>query len=118
MPAYADDLGCCLRRGGRWLYKGDQISRVIPGIPGRTRLVMQYDGNLVLYPPRGRACWDTATVGLGEYAVYQDDGNFVVYGGGRARWASNTVGLKGETVDMDVYGKLWVGYKPITGSCY
>ncbi|MEU9481811.1 hypothetical protein [Streptomyces sp. NPDC048191] len=46
-----------------------------------TRLVMQYDGNLVLYRKRdGVALWSTHTEGHGgAYAVMQTDGNLVVY---------------------------------------
>ncbi|MEU9478764.1 hypothetical protein [Streptomyces sp. NPDC048191] len=46
-----------------------------------TRLVMQYDGNLVMYRKRdGAAIWSTGTHGHdGAYAVMQTDGNLVVY---------------------------------------
>lgn len=67
--------------------------------PNRT-LYMQRDGNLVLYrfnPDRNRddpALWASNTSGnSGAAAVFQEDGNLVVYadgGDGRALWASNT----------------------------
>ncbi|MFD0009159.1 hypothetical protein ACFVJ4_43440 [Streptomyces sp. NPDC127178] len=46
-----------------------------------TRLVMQYDGNLVLYRKRdGAAIWSTGTHGHGgAYAMMQIDGNLVIY---------------------------------------
>lgn len=52
--------------------------------------VMQQDGNLVLYG-RGRALWASNTYGLAaQSAVMQSDGNLVIYGYPRAIWASNT----------------------------
>ncbi|MGC3030517.1 protease pro-enzyme activation domain-containing protein [Burkholderia sp. DN3021] len=58
-------------------------------------LVMQYDGNLVLYNmANGVAVWNSGTSGnSGAYAAFQLDGNFVVYGaGGKALWSSSTYG--------------------------
>ncbi|AZQ50323.1 peptidase S53 [Burkholderia cenocepacia] len=57
------------------------------------KLVMQGDGNLVLYnTTNGAAVWNSATYGnAGAYAVLQTDGNFVVYGpSGNALWFSST----------------------------
>lgn len=59
---------------------------------GRFQLIMQGDGNLVLYQlsPR-RALWATNTSGGGNWAVLQTDGNLVVYtAGGKALWGSAT----------------------------
>ncbi|MER5784262.1 hypothetical protein ABT104_21475, partial [Streptomyces mobaraensis] len=42
-------------------------------------LVMQTDGNLVVYDEFGWACWGAGTVNQGWRAVFQTDGNFVVY---------------------------------------
>jgi len=48
-------------------------------VPG-TVLTMQGDGNLVAYTPTGRPVWASATNGSGATrAVIQDDGNFVLY---------------------------------------
>jgi hypothetical protein len=55
------------------------------------RLVMQTDGNLVLYAISTPKCW-TGTSGANGIAVLQSDGNFVVYFGGSAPWASGTAG--------------------------
>jgi hypothetical protein len=58
-------------------------------------LIFQTGGNLVIYPASGSP-WATGTDGNGgDFAVVQNDGNFVVYrrGGGNgdgAIWASNT----------------------------
>lgn len=60
---------------------------------GRYELIMQSDGNLVLYH-HGLALWATNTNGIAiEKAVMQSDGNLVLYDyAGNARWASNTAG--------------------------
>lgn len=50
---------------------------------GLLRLVMQTDGNLVLYAPGGSARWHTHTYGNpGAWAQFNWDGNLVVYGPG------------------------------------
>jgi hypothetical protein len=55
-------------------------------------LIMQGDGNLVLYNMMGAPIWSTGTVGYpGSYFAIQNDGNLVVYDAtGQPRWASNT----------------------------
>lgn len=59
---------------------------------GGYRLVMQTDGNLVLYGPAG-ARWSTGTARSGaDRAVMQRDGNLVVYRGSTAVWAAGTSG--------------------------
>ncbi|WP_144030058.1 protease pro-enzyme activation domain-containing protein [Burkholderia sp. AU16741] len=57
------------------------------------QLVMQNDGNLVLYnTTNGAAVWNSGTYGNpGAYAAFQGDGNFVVYGAsGNVLWNSAT----------------------------
>lgn len=82
------------------------------------RLSMQYDGNLVLYAHfagvGSKALWSTATGGNGNFAVFQGDGNLVVYNAsGAALWASHTSGevLKLQSDrNMVIYGSsdaLW-----------
>ncbi|GAB7181371.1 hypothetical protein ATKI12_1202 [Kitasatospora sp. Ki12] len=72
------------------LYQGQYIET------GYTRLILQTDGNLVVYrTPVGApsyAKWIAPrTWGCGQKAIMQGDGNFVVYGAGdRVCWASNT----------------------------
>ncbi|MFD5416443.1 hypothetical protein ACFWJT_00135 [Streptomyces sp. NPDC127069] len=71
------------------LYKGWHVDA------GDTRLIMQDDGNLVLYrwfndPVMRQAKWASNTVGCGEKTVMQTDGNLVVYGqNGRVCYARN-----------------------------
>ena len=62
------------------------------------QLLMQGDGNLVLYnTTNGAALWNTRTYGnAGAYAVFQNDGNFVVYSAnGAVLWYSATYGQSG-----------------------
>ncbi|HWC47779.1 MAG TPA: CHAP domain-containing protein [Solirubrobacterales bacterium] len=83
---------------------------------GVYRLIMQGDGNLVLYKG-GTALWATGTDGNpGARAVMQGDGNFVVYVGGIAKWNSHTNGFNGAYLALQndsnlvVYGSghpLW-----------
>jgi peptidoglycan/xylan/chitin deacetylase (PgdA/CDA1 family) len=59
---------------------------------GRYRLVMQGDGNLVLYGPVG-SLWSSRTFVSGTQLVLQGDGNLVAYApDGRAVWNSRTPG--------------------------
>jgi subtilase family serine protease len=62
------------------------------------QLLMQGDGNLVLYnTTNGAAVWNSRTYGnAGAYAVFQNDGNFVVYSAnGAVLWYSATYGQSG-----------------------
>lgn len=57
---------------------------------GRYRLVMQGDGNLVLYGPSG-VVWATGTTATGSTnLVMQGDGNLVLYGPQGAMWSTGT----------------------------
>ncbi|MFJ9821039.1 hypothetical protein ACIRU3_38450 [Streptomyces sp. NPDC101151] len=86
-----------------------------------TRLVMQGDGNLVMYRLRdGAAIWSTHTSGHpGAYAVMQTDGNFVVYNSTSesphvALWSAHTEGNPGSYAVMQNDGNL-VGYQSTGG---
>jgi hypothetical protein len=82
-------------------------------------LVMQADGNLVLYRNSDRKpLWATGTTG-GSRAVMQGDGNLVVYTSfGVAVWASNTAGNDGAIVQLQNDGNLVIykGPTPIWAS--
>ena len=84
---------------GQWLQSSD----------GRYKLIMQGDGNLVLYNSSGRAIW--ATNRSGVFAIVQGDGNFVEYSSTAAVWASNTVGKGGNRLIVQSDGNL-VLYSP------
>lgn len=58
---------------------------------GRYCLVVQGDGNVVLYSDRGAALWSTGTSQPGSVLAFQTDGNLVVYGPrGQALWEAGT----------------------------
>jgi hypothetical protein len=73
---------------------------------GRSELIMQGDGNLVLVRG-GKARWATKTNGkVVSRAIMQGDGNFVLYNpGGLPIWASNTAGHPGAGLIMQDDGK-------------
>ena len=75
---------------------------------GRFTLLMQSDGNLVLYLNGGGALWHAGTHGhAGAWAAMQDDGNLVVYSsGGSALWASGTSGHPGAVLWVQDDGNL------------
>jgi hypothetical protein len=93
---------------------------------GEFALIMQNDGNLVLYQGAGPAVWSTGTYGqncgTGQcLAVFQGDGNFVVYNGTTPLWNSGTYGnreaqliLSGETPQLEIVGGnqsiLWANF--------
>jgi GH25 family lysozyme M1 (1,4-beta-N-acetylmuramidase) len=74
---------------------------------GRFQLVMQTDGNVVLYA-HGIALWATGTNGKGGYLfVMQGDGNLVLYSNaGCPMWASNTSGHPGAFFAVQSDGNL------------
>jgi hypothetical protein len=72
------------------------------------RLIMQADGNLVLYSSNGKALWNSSTDrNPGATAVMQADGNFVIYSvGGNALWNSSTDRNPGATAVMQADGNF------------
>lgn len=98
--AYSDSLAenRALATGGK-LFSADE----------RYQLVVQGDGNLVLYGPSG-AVWATNTVGVtGAHLAMQGDSNLVLYdGAGRARWNSGTTTFKGAHLVVQNDGNLVV----------
>lgn len=79
----------------------------------RTYLVMQGDGNLVLYGPGGRPLWNTGTAGSGAvFAGMQGDGNLVLYTSDlRPKWSSGTAGHNNSRLIAQSDGNL-VLYNP------
>lgn len=83
---------------------------------GLFQLLMQQDGNLVLYRQDGLALWQSGTAGQpSQYALMQTDGNFVIYGPFGAIWQSGTVGYPGAGLLMQDDGNLviYFGQQPI-----
>jgi RHS repeat-associated protein len=78
---------------------------------GQYLLLMQTDGNLVLYDRvHSAVTWNTATYGHpGAYAAMQTDGNFVVYDvNNTALWSSNTSATNANVVQMSDDGRVIV----------
>jgi PKD repeat protein len=89
---------------GRQLDPGQQLVST----DGRHRLVMQTDGNLVVYGPAG-ATWASHTGTRGTVLIMQSDGNLVAYApDGRAVWHTRTGGSAGARVVMQDDGNLVV----------
>ena len=74
-------------------------------------LIMQSDGNVVLYNRRSQAIWSTKTGGLitpGKF-IMQTDGNLVLYDSdGNPGWASNTYNNPGAFLNVQDDGNLVV----------
>jgi hypothetical protein len=95
---------------GEWLNPNDKISSSNLVFD----LLMQDDGNLGIYSVRGvrTPIWASNTIGhVGAKAVFQDDGNFVVYArdGKQPLWASNTTGNSGASAALTDDGELTIG---------
>lgn len=61
-----------------------------------SRLVMQTDGNLVLYTAGGHALWSSGTRGTGSHnrILMQNNGNLAMYtSAGKAVWGTHTTGI-------------------------
>lgn len=71
------------------------------------KLLMQGDGNLVVYTRAGKATWASG-VSSGRRVVMQDDGNLVIYDGNTAKWASDTAGHSGAYLVLQDDGTLQV----------
>lgn len=107
---------------GEYLGFGEYIQRTTYSGDGYFRLIMQSDGNLVLYRVKysngaRKVCWASNTqYAGGTHVTYQQDGNFVMYPdwSTRAVWQSNTSGGGGSTVDINKFGVLYVGTTQIS----
>jgi hypothetical protein len=77
---------------------------------GRCKLIMQSDGNLVLYFPNGETPWASGTENSdADYAVMQGDGNFVIYNAqGQWKWDSATDGHPGSYLRLHKEGFLTI----------
>ena len=101
-PADSDlDAGQTLRRGHQ-----------LTSDDGRFRAVMQRDGNLVGYSRDG-VVWNTGTTGPDNRLVLQEDGNAVIYAADDSvQWASGTTGAGSRLVltntgSLEVLGAGW-----------
>lgn len=106
---YADDK----LNPGETLSRGENLTSA----NGRYKLLIQKDGNLVLYGPRNQPLWSSNTQGRPvEKCVMQRDGNLVLYlRDGQPVWASNTEGNLGSFLLLQNDGNLVV-YRPVWNS--
>ncbi len=72
------------------------------------KLLLQDDGNLVLYTKVGKAPWSSHTNGHAvESCIMQGDGNLVIYGYDRSvLWASQTDGHPGAYLEVQNDGNV------------
>ncbi|AWV35185.1 lectin [Paenibacillus odorifer] len=93
---------------GQKLDKGQSIQ----SSNGLYTLILQQDGNLVIYS-QGKAIWASNTAGRAvSQAIMQTDGNFVIYGYPNAVWATGTNGWNNAYIVMQDDGNLVVyGFK-------
>ncbi len=82
-------------------------SRSVTSCDGRFTLVIQGDGNLVLYKAGVGAIWANYVFGSGHVLAMQTDGNLVVYNAaGTAVWNTGTWGRNGATLMVQNDGNV------------
>ena len=89
-------------------YDSVPIGGLVTSCDGRFSLVLQEDGNLVLYQIGGIALWHTQTHGqVAGSLEMQGDGNLVLYSpSGAPMWHANTHGNPGAWVQLQDDGNL------------
>lgn len=75
-------------------------------LTNRISLGLTGDGELVLRDEHGRVAWSSGARASGAYAVFQDDGNLVVYQGDQTVWSSRTGGHGGATLVLRADGTV------------
>ena len=77
------------------------------------RLIMQKDGNLVLYDAKRQLLWESKTKGQKvDRVIMQKDGNLVLYlSNGQPAWSSNTFGKPGSFLLVQNDGNMVI-YQP------
>ncbi|MGI5196763.1 protein kinase domain-containing protein [Streptomyces sp. CA-288835] len=80
---------------------------VLENADGRTRMVMQKDGNLLITDADRKPLWDANVYGEGNYARFQTDGNLVVRNkDGEALWGAGTSRKAGATLVLQEDGNV------------
>jgi hypothetical protein len=81
---------------------------------GMFKLILQADGNLVLYQHGNQPRWNSQTNGRAvSRAIMQTDGNFVIYSpSNKAIWHTNTVGHPGAYLILQNDGNLVIYWQP------
>ena len=97
--------GCGILASGASLATGQSVK----SCDGRFTLVIQGDGNLVLYQAGVGALWANYVFGTGHTLHMQGDGNLVVYNNiGQARWHTSTHGRNGAYLAVQNDGNVVV----------
>lgn len=97
---------------GETLQMGEEMKAPAKGY----HLVMQTDGNLVLYGGSNKVLWTPYTQGHGaDYLIMQTDGNLVVYNAAGELWNAGTQGHPGAELHVQDDGNLVIyqGAHPI-----
>lgn len=87
--------------------QGLLLGKFIKSADGRFTLIMQADGNLVLYGPQNQPLWASGTYGLNNVfdVIMQEDGNLVIYDtNNNPLWASSTFGHPGAILIVHIDG--------------
>jgi len=81
---------------------------------GMFKLILQSDGNLVLYQSGNIARWHTHTNGSSvSRAIMQTDGNFVIYSpSNKVVWHTNTYGHPGAYLTLQNDGNIVIYWQP------
>jgi len=87
---------------GTHFYKGDYVQ------VGKSRLIFQTDGNLVLYDEVGFPRWASGTHRRGQEAIFQHDGNLVVYVSRGDPFVSRTNGFPNLELSVRADGSLQI----------
>ncbi len=108
--------GCGVLASGGSLANGQSLT----SCDGRFTLVIQGDGNLVLYQAGVGALWANHVYGNGHTLHMQGDGNLVVYNNiGQAPWHTSTHGQNGSFLAVQDDGNVVVytpGWQPLWAS--
>lgn len=73
----------------------------------RIRMVMQTDGNLVVYNEKNKPIWASMTFGSNHRAIFQADGNLVIHNASdRPIWAAGSHGNSGARLVLRVDAKV------------
>ncbi|GGW39830.1 mannose-binding protein [Streptomyces griseoloalbus] len=75
----------------------------------RIRMVMQTDGNLVVYNEERKPIWASMTFGRNHRAIFQNDGNLVIHNGDdRPIWGAGSYGHEGAQLVLRADAKVVV----------
>ncbi|SEO99358.1 D-mannose binding lectin [Actinacidiphila rubida] len=111
----APQYGTRVVEGTTVLHAGQSVST------DHVRVAMTQGGNLEIGDPAdGSVLWSSGTSGSGNYAVFQADGNLVVYGAdGNSLWTSGSAGNEGAHMVLQDDGNVVIrsaGGSPVWSS--